>query len=57
MLNNLLINKGYKTIRVGIGVSSAQELIIKAGRKNTGINSKGLDWGICDKSFKSIIFR
>lgn len=40
MLNNLLINKGYKTIRVGIGVSSAQELIIKAGRKNTGINSK-----------------
>lgn len=40
MLNKLLINKGYKTIKVGIGISSAQELIIKAGRENTGINSK-----------------
>lgn len=40
MLNRLLSNKGYKTIKVGIGISSAQELIIKAGRKNSGINSK-----------------
>ena len=40
MLNNLLAVKGYETIKVGIGVSSAQELVIKAGRKNTGINSK-----------------
>lgn len=40
MLNKLLVNKGYDTINVGIGVSTAQELIVKAGRKNTGINSK-----------------
>lgn len=28
------------TISVGIGMSSAQELVVKAGRKDVGINSK-----------------
>ncbi len=40
MLNKLFEQKGYETIKAGIGVSSAQEVIIKAGRKGTGINSK-----------------
>lgn len=40
MLNKLLENKKYPTISVGIGMSTAQELVIKAGRKDVGINSK-----------------
>lgn len=40
MLNKLLVNRGYATIAVGIGISTAQELIVKAGRKDVGINSK-----------------
>jgi class 3 adenylate cyclase len=40
MLNKLLENKKMKTIKAGIGISSAQDLVVKAGRKNTGINSK-----------------
>ena len=40
MLNRLLQNKEYPTISVGIGMSTAQELVIKAGRKDVGINSK-----------------
>ncbi len=39
MLNQLLENAGYPTIKVGIGVSTAQELVVKAGRKNVGINN------------------
>ena len=39
MLNKLLQNKNMKTIKVGIGVSTAQELVVKAGREKTGINS------------------
>lgn len=37
-LNQLLAARGYPTIKVGIGVSTAQELVVKAGRKNTGIS-------------------
>jgi class 3 adenylate cyclase len=40
MLNKLLNNKKYPTIKVGIGMSTAQELVVKAGRKDVGINSK-----------------
>lgn len=39
MLNKLLQNKNMKNIKVGIGVSTAQELVVKAGRENTGINN------------------
>lgn len=40
MLNALFKEKGYNTISVGIGIASAQELVVKAGRKDVGINSK-----------------
>lgn len=40
MLNRLLEKKDYPTIKVGIGMSTAQELVVKAGRKNSSINSK-----------------
>lgn len=40
MINDLLKSRGYDTIRVGIGIATAQELVIKAGRENVGINSK-----------------
>ena len=40
MLNNLLKNKGYPAIKVGIGLSTSQELVVKAGRYGTGINNK-----------------
>ena len=40
MLNNLLLKRNYPTIKVGIGVATAKELVVKAGRKNSGINNK-----------------
>ncbi len=40
MLNKILTDKGFSSIKVGIGVSTAQELVVKAGRKDVGINSK-----------------
>ena len=40
MLNNLLIDKKFPTVSVGIGVATSQELVVKAGRKDVGINSK-----------------
>lgn len=40
MLNTLLSERGLPTIRVGIGQSTDQELVVKAGRKGVGINSK-----------------
>ena len=40
MLNKLLTNNKLKNISVGIGMSTDQEIVIKAGRKHTGINSK-----------------
>jgi class 3 adenylate cyclase len=39
MLNKLLVEKGFSTINVGIGVSTAEELVVKAGRKDVGINN------------------
>lgn len=40
MLNELLKKRSLPQIEVGIGMSSAQELVVKAGRKDVGINSK-----------------
>ncbi|MFB0919704.1 MAG: adenylate/guanylate cyclase domain-containing protein [Oscillospiraceae bacterium] len=40
MLNKLLLNYSLHAISVGIGMSTAQELVVKAGRKDVGINSK-----------------
>lgn len=40
MLNRLLEDRSLPTIKVGIGMSTAQELVVKAGRKDVGINSK-----------------
>ena len=40
MMNELFEYKKYPTITAGIGISTAEELIIKAGRKGVGINSK-----------------
>lgn len=40
MLNKLLSDRSLPNIQVGIGMSTAQELVIKAGRKDVGINSK-----------------
>lgn len=40
MLNKMLRQKGIQEIKAGIGMATDKELIIKAGRKNSGINSK-----------------
>ena len=40
MLNKLLKKKNYPTIAVGIGMSTAKDLVVKAGRKDVGINNK-----------------
>ena len=40
MLNKLLLDRSLPTIQVGIGMSTDKELVVKAGRKNVGINSK-----------------
>lgn len=40
MLNKMLKNKNYKTIKVGIGMSIGEDLIVKAGQKGSGINDK-----------------
>ena len=39
MLNKLLDDAGYPTVKVGLGISTAQELVVKAGRRNIGINN------------------
>ena len=39
MLNKLLANKKYPTIAAGIGIGTARELIVKAGRRDVGINN------------------
>ena len=39
MLNKLLFRKKYPTLRAGIGIGTAKELIVKAGRKGSGINN------------------
>lgn len=40
MLNKTLEDKSFPKIKVGIGVATAQELVVKAGRKEVGINNK-----------------
>lgn len=40
MLNKLLQERSLPEIKVGIGMSTDQELVVKAGRKDVGINSK-----------------
>lgn len=39
MLNALLKTKGFPEIAVGIGMSTDKELVVKAGRKDVGINN------------------
>lgn len=39
MLNDLLEERYFPTIKVGIGIATAQELVVKAGRKGVGINN------------------
>ena len=43
MLNKLYQEKGYKPIKIGIGISTDQELIMKAGRKNIPNKNENLD--------------
>jgi class 3 adenylate cyclase len=40
MLSKLLEERNFPSIKAGIGISTAQELVVKAGRKASGINSK-----------------
>lgn len=40
MLNKLFQRENLRQIRVGIGVSVGQDLIVKAGKKGSGINDK-----------------
>lgn len=40
MLNKLLCQNNYPTIRAGIGLGCSEDLIIKAGQSGTGINDK-----------------
>lgn len=40
MLNSLLDERTLPKIKVGIGMSTSRELVVKAGRKDVGINSK-----------------
>ena len=39
MLNSLLKSKNFPEINAGIALSTAQELVVKAGRKGSGINN------------------
>lgn len=39
MLNSLLKSKNLPTIKAGIALATAQELVVKAGRKGSGINN------------------
>lgn len=40
MLNKMLTQRGMQKFQAGIGMATDKELIIKAGRANSGINSK-----------------
>lgn len=40
MLNKLLSGRSLPKIKVGVGMSTAKELVVKAGRKDVGINNK-----------------
>lgn len=39
MLNRMLADRNLKTIKYGIGVATGIDLVVKAGREHTGINS------------------
>lgn len=39
MLNKLLVEKSFSKLKIGIGVGTEKELIVKAGRKDSGINN------------------
>ncbi len=40
MLNKIFKKRGYPEIKAGIGLASGHDLIIKAGKKGTGINDR-----------------
>lgn len=40
MLNKLFEKENITTLQIGIGISTAQELVVKTGRKGSGINNK-----------------
>lgn len=40
MLNALFEKRGINPLRAGIGVATSQDLVVKAGREGSGINSK-----------------
>lgn len=40
MLNKEFTKKGYPNVSVGIGIGAGEDLIIKAGKKGTGINDR-----------------
>lgn len=40
MLNKLLTKKSFPNINVGIGIGIGEDLIVKAGKKGTGINDR-----------------
>ena len=40
MLNKLLLNNRYSTLRAGVGLGCSQDLIIKAGQNGSGINDR-----------------
>ncbi|AUD62944.1 hypothetical protein BK010_04845 [Tenericutes bacterium MO-XQ] len=40
MLNKLLKNKNLNPVKAGIGMATSEDLIIKAGKKGSGINDK-----------------
>lgn len=39
MLNKLLQEKGLSTLKVGIGIATSQDLVVKAGRKGSSISN------------------
>lgn len=40
MLNKLFQFENINTLKIGIGISTAKELVVKSGRKGSGINNK-----------------
>ena len=40
LLNGQYMKKGYPTLKVGIGLSSSIDLVVKVGRKGSGVNDR-----------------
>lgn len=40
LLNKQYIKKGYPSIKIGIGLSASEDLVVKAGRKGSGVNDR-----------------